>query len=259
MNSVVSQSNPLLAKDADATPGVSLRCDNVDYEVDGRVILSGISFESCARRIGIVGRNGSGKTTLSRILAGLVAPTAGKATINEVSLAEERKAALDLVGILFQNPDRQIIFPTVEEELVFGLRQMGVGKQVASNKAIEILARFGKSHWRTAPTHLLSQGQKQLLCLMAVLLMNPKIIILDEPFAGLDIPTRLQLERIFDDIPTQILHVSHDPQHLKEYDNILWIEKGCLHRQGPPSQVLPEFFETMTNWGAQDDLSDLPS
>ena len=93
----------------------SIRIDDLGFACGGRDILSGITLHSAARRIGVVGRNGSGKSTLARLLAGLLAPTCGQLRINGTDLFRDRRAALRLVGILFQNPEHQIIFPLVGE------------------------------------------------------------------------------------------------------------------------------------------------
>ncbi|MDE4134391.1 ABC transporter ATP-binding protein [Phaeobacter sp. QD34_3] len=239
--------------------GALVELKGVTLTAGARHVLQDISFSAAEPRVGIVGRNGSGKTTLARVISGLVAPDQGTARIEGTDVFRDRKAALGLVGILFQNPDRQIIFPTVEEELGFGLRQMGLDKADADDRVSQILARFGKSHWAKAPTHLLSQGQKQLVCLMAILSMAPRVIILDEPFAGLDISTRMQLQRSLDRVDAQLFHISHDPQHLESYDRVLWIEAGQLKADGPAPEVLPAFTSQMTKWGTQDDLSDLPA
>lgn len=230
-----------------------IRFDAVDHVIDGRAILSGVSVELSARRIGVIGRNGSGKTTFARLLAGLVAPTAGTVTIDGIDPAKDRRAALSLVGILFQNPDHQIIFPTVIEEVAFGLRQQGVDHPDARAQAV--LDRFGKSHWRDAHVHSLSQGQKQLVCLMSILAMTPRILILDEPFAGLDIPTRMQLARYLSHYDGTLVHVSHDPRDLAGYDHVLWLERGAVKGQG--ADVLDAFTDEMMRQGGGDDISDL--
>lgn len=96
------------------------------FTVAERRILSDLSVDLTAQRIGIIGRNGSGKTSFARLLSGLVEPSNGTVRIDGLDPAKDRRAALSLVGILFQNPDHQIIFPTVVEELAFGLRQLGL-------------------------------------------------------------------------------------------------------------------------------------
>ncbi len=220
-------------------------------------VLRDISVRVPERRIAVVGRNGSGKTTLARVIAGLVTPDSGRAEIGGADMARDRKAALRRVGILFQNPDHQIIFPTVDEEIAFGLIQMGQTKPEAETATARILSQFGKSHWQGAATHGLSQGQKQLVCLMAVLAMQPEVIILDEPFSGLDIPTRLQLRRYFDGVEACLVHITHDPDSVRHYDRVLWIDQGRLRDDGPAAEVLPRFETQMTAWGRADDLSDL--
>ncbi len=228
---------------------------NVSYSSEGTDILRDLSFDTDTRRVGIVGRNGSGKTTLARMLAGLIEPTAGEVLIDGCNVAKDRKTAVRTVGILFQNPDHQIIFPTVSEEIEFGLLQLGKSKAEAAAETTRILSDFNKSHWAEAAVHTLSQGQRHLVCLMAVLAMSPKVIILDEPFAGLDIPTTRQLTRYLDAVDASLIHVSHDPQTLASYDRVLWIDAGQVEMDGTAGEVLPVFTARMEQLGGGDDLS----
>lgn len=92
---------------------------------------------------------------------------------------------------------------------------------------------------------------------MAVLAMAPRILVLDEPFAGLDIPTRMQLGRYLDRYEGTLVHVTHDPDELSTYDHVLWIEAGELVQQGLPADVLPAFTAQMKQQGESDDISDL--
>lgn len=234
-----------------------IELDDVTYAPSGANILSNITFNSNARRIGIVGRNGSGKTSLARVMAGLVSTDAGQVRIAGNDVAKNRKAALGVVGILFQNPDHQIIFPTVEEEIGFGLAQMKLAAAEVSAKVTGVLTQFGKQHWARAAIHQLSQGQRQLVCLMAVIAMQPKVIILDEPFAGLDIPTMLQLRRVLDGLDLTLVHITHDPTMLADYERVLWIEDGKVAQDGTAQEVCPAFTAEMMRLGEGDDLSDL--
>lgn len=229
----------------------------VTVRLDGIEVLRDVSLHLSERRIAIVGRNGSGKTTLARVIAGLQAADQGTAEIDGADMARDRKAALRLIGILFQNPDHQIIFPTVSEEIAFGLTQQGHARDEAARMTRDILAQFGKSAWSEAATHQLSQGQKQLVCLMAVLAMKPRFILLDEPYSGLDIPTRLQLSRYVDAVEANVIQITHDPATVAHFDRVIWIDKGAIRLDGHASQVLPEFERQMQLWGGQDDLSDL--
>lgn len=238
-------------------PPVSIHLDAVTWQANGREVLCDVSIQAHSSRIGVVGRNGSGKSTLARLMAGLLRPNRGRLSIDGIDPARDRKAALRTLGILFQNPEHQIIFPTVCEEIAFGLRQLGQSRDQAGDEVRRILARFDRAHWHDAPVSALSQGQKHLVCMMAVLAMRPRLLILDEPFAGLDIPTRRQLQRQLDRAGVAVVHISHDPADLDGYDRLFWLDRGRIAAQGPASEVLPRFTAEMNRLGELDDLADL--
>lgn len=237
--------------------GAELVLTQCSYAVDGQRILQSLDLTVRANRIGIVGRNGSGKSTLARMVAGLIAPTDGEVRLNGCDLAKDRKAALSEVGIIFQNPDHQIIFPTVEEELAFGLRQQGKTPVEVDSMVQGVLAEFGKTHWAQTHISTLSQGQKHLVCLMAIVAMRPKAIILDEPFTGLDIPTKMQLHRYLNQYAGALIHISHDPADLSGYDHVIWLESGQVEQSGAATEVLAAYHDRMDQIGATDDISDL--
>ncbi|WP_093968503.1 energy-coupling factor ABC transporter ATP-binding protein [Actibacterium lipolyticum] len=242
-----------------AASKAALHLSDVCLRLDDKLILDGISFDANERRIGIVGRNGSGKTTLARVMAGLIAPTEGVVEIAGIDVLNDRKAAIGKVGILFQNPDHQIIFPTVEEELAFGLTQLGLSKAQVAEGVVGILRLFEKEHWAKAAVYQLSQGQKQLVCLMSILAMKPEVIILDEPFSGLDIPTKAQLSRYLDRAEARLVHITHDPACLAGYDRVIWLEQGRVAQDGPAAPTLGAFTQRMNEIGEDDDISDLAS
>lgn len=236
--------------------GSGIQVDGMSHAIGPRSILEGIDLDLDQPRIGVIGRNGSGKSTLARVLAGLVQPSQGRVLVEGVDVWADRRAAIATVGILFQNPEHQIIFPTVLEEIGFGLRQLGQGKAQARDEALRVLASFGKAHWRDATTDALSHGQKHLLCMMAVLAMRPSWLILDEPFAGLDIPTRMQLERQLDRAGAKLLHISHESRDLAGYGRILWLDQGRIRASGGP-ELLDAYETQMIREGGRDDLADL--
>lgn len=240
-----------------ATPGYGVSLKNAAFSVGGKVILEGITTDLTEQRIGIVGRNGSGKTTLLRLIAGLIEPTQGVIRVDGIDPARDRKAILSTLGILFQNPDHQILFPTVEEELAFGLLQMGQAKAAAREAVASMLAAEGRSHWAKASTNTLSQGQRHYLNLLSILLMKPRIILLDEPFAGLDLPTQIRLTRRLAALPQRLVTISHDPHAVTGCQRILWIEGGRIRRDGPAADVVAEFTADMMERGEQDADTDL--
>lgn len=238
-------------------PDAGIRLDAAVVRLGGRVVLEAMTLHLTEARIGIVGRNGSGKSTLLRLMAGLIAPDTGRITVDGIDPSTDRKALLRRLGILFQNPDHQILFPTVEEELAFGLIQLGQGKAEALAAARQRLAQEGRAHWAGAPVSTLSQGQRHWLCLISVLMMQPATILLDEPFAGLDLPTQARLARAFAALPQRLITISHDPAAVQAADRVIWIEAGRVVGDGPPAAVLPEFQTQMARWGAVDADTDL--
>ena len=227
------------------------------YAVAGKGILCGLSLHLQEQRIGIIGRNGSGKTTLLRLIAGLIAPTAGTVRVDGVDPFTDRKAALARLGILFQNPDHQILFPTVEEELAFGLRQQGRPQAQALATARAALAAEGRAHWAGAAVSTLSGGQRHWLCLQSVLLMRPATILLDEPFAGLDLPSIARVSRRFAALPQRLITITHDPASVSDADRVIWLEAGRVQADGPPATVLPDFSAEMARIGGTDADADL--
>nr|WP_319529747.1 ABC transporter ATP-binding protein [uncultured Cohaesibacter sp.] len=222
-----------------------VRLANLSHKIDAKPFFKDFSVHLTERRIGLIGRNGSGKSTLSRLICGLVKPDAGEILVNGVNVYEDRAAAIRTIGLIFQNPDHQIIFPTVEEEVAFGLESLLGDKKQARLKAREFLERFGRADWAERGTYTLSQGQRHLVCLMSVLAMEPGVILLDEPFAGLDLPTTRRLFRWLDGLEQQLLMVTHDIEHLAGFDRVLWLEQGRIVADGTPDAVLPAYLEAM--------------
>jgi biotin transport system ATP-binding protein len=239
----------------DPSRGIALTAASV--RLGGRVVLEPLSLHLTEARIGILGRNGSGKTTLLRLIAGLIPPDDGTVQVDGVDPFKDRKAALHALGILFQNPDHQILFPTVEEELAFGLVQQGRSRPEALAQVHAALAAEGLAHWARAPVSTLSQGQRQRLCLMSVLLMAPRTILLDEPLSGLDLPTQARLTRRLAALPQRLVTITHDPATLAGADRVIWLDAGRIAADGRPQEVIPAFVEEMRQIGARDADADL--
>ena len=231
------------------TSGSTLQ--NAAVTLGGKPILSNLTLTLTEPRIGIIGRNGSGKTTLLRLMAGLIPPTTGSVIIDGLNPAD-RKAILPRLGILFQNPDHQILFPTVAEELAFGLRQQGQSQTETDQADTRLLHQESRAHWAKALTHTLSQGQRHYLCLLSILLMQPSTILLDEPFAGLDLPTQIRLARRLAALPQRLITITHDPAAVAQCDRVLWLDNGQIRADGPAIPTLQAFTAEMTRIGEQD-------
>jgi len=152
----------------------TIRLENVSVTFEKYTVLHKLNLLLDERLIAVIGANGSGKSTFVRLLNGLVLPTEGNVTINGFDTRREGKAVRRIVGFVFQNPDNQIIMPTVEEDITFGIKKLK--KEEIERRIEETLQRYGLLSLRKKRVHLLSGGQKQLLAICGVLVMEPHII-----------------------------------------------------------------------------------
>lgn len=228
-----------------------LQLNGVSLLRDGETVLHEISLDLAEDRIGLIGDNGSGKSSLVRVLNGLLAPTKGRVRVAGLDPARGPETMASHVGFIFQNPDHQLIFPTVQEELCFGLRNQGLSAREARDRALACLARHERADWAERPVHSLSEGQKQLVCILAVLVMEPRLIILDEPFSALDLPTRWHLLDWLRSLPQQLLMISHDLDTLADFDRIVWLEQGRVVGDGRPDDVLGAYRRACRDTGVR--------
>ena len=224
---------------------MAISLDKVSVKFDDLCVIDDISISMSDDRIGIIGANGSGKSTMARLIAGLIKPDAGTVQVNDVDVYTDRKGALDTVGIIFQNPDHQIIFPTCAEEIAFGLTQKDMKRKAADTRARAVLLEHGRGDWADRLAHQLSQGQRHYLCLMAVLAMGPDVIVLDEPYAGLDLVTSMQLQRTLAGLDQQVVMITHDTDLLADFDRVIWMDQGRIMANDRPDQVIPKFIDDM--------------
>ena len=188
-----------------------------------------LSLTLGSHRIGLIGDNGSGKSSLLRVIKGLVSPQRG------------RVSAPDRIGFVFQNPEHQLLFPTVMEELCFGLIEQGISAPVAKEKALAVLSRYGLSELADRATHTLSDGQKQLLCIVSVLVDGADLLLLDEPCASLDRRTTHQVMAFVKSLPQPVIMASHDLSLFDGFDELIWLEQGIVRQQADPSSIIAAY------------------
>jgi cobalt/nickel transport system ATP-binding protein len=198
---------------------IILKLDNIcfRYPGAGRKVLDRLNFTIHAgEKVGLIGPNGSGKSTLLHIILGLLKPDSGHMEFLGQRPETEKDFRLIRrhVGLLFQNADDQLFSPTVLEDVAFGPLNMGKSPKQASDMAVRILKELNLDGFENRITHKLSGGEKKLVALATVLVMEPKVLFLDEPSTGLDETTREHIIDILNRLDITFVMVSHEYDYL---------------------------------------------
>ncbi len=215
-----------------------IKISNLKHYFAGNLVLDDINLELNQKQIAIIGANGSGKSTFARMLNGLLEPSSGEVLVDDVSTKKDRKNALRKVGFIFQNPDNQIVYPIVEEDLAFGLKNLKLDKKIISEKISVILEKYNISHLKKRFTYELSGGEKQLIAICGVLLMQPQIIIFDEPTTLLDLKNKHLVAQMINDLKQQVILITHDLDLIKNFDRVIAFDKGKILADDNPKQVI---------------------
>lgn len=213
---------------------------DVVVKKNGRTVIDNINTTITERRVGIIGLNGSGKSTFAKLLNGLEEPTSGTIRYANSQDVKERRRN---VGFVFQNPDNQIVYPIVGEDLEFGLKNLRLSPAEIKRRIDEVAQRFRMTHLLDRLTHQLSGGELQMVALAGVLVMQPKVVVFDEPTTLLDLKNKNQLLATMGQLEQQVIMISHDLEALRTFDRILHIERGAIKRDGPPDEVLSRYVE----------------
>ncbi|SDB40449.1 cobalt/nickel transport system ATP-binding protein [Desulfonatronum thiosulfatophilum] len=200
-----------------ATPLLALQGASVQYPQGSQPVLKDIDFALLpGERVGLMGPNGSGKTTLLLSLVGLVPLRKGALLLQgqPVRTSSDLARLRRLAGFVFQNPDDQLFSPTVLEDVAFGPLNQGLSQTEARNAALAMLDSLNLSHLAHRQPHTLSGGQKRLVCLATVLVMQPQALLLDEPTNDLDTISRELFLQALQTTPCAMIIASHDQQLL---------------------------------------------
>ncbi len=191
----------------------------------------------------ILGHNGSGKSSLSRMLNGMAAPAEGRVLVNGMNTADPKRQ-LDIrktVGLVFQNPDNQIVSSIVEEDVAFGPENLGLSPEEIRKRVDDALSAVGMSKYATHSTSRLSGGQKQRIAIAGVLAMHPDCLVLDEPTAMLDPKGRKEvlsiLHRLNEERGITVVLITHYMEEAALADRCIVMEKGEILLDGTPDEV----------------------
>lgn len=209
---------------------------------DGHVALRGVSLKLCpGDKVALVGPNGAGKSTLMLHLNGILGG-GGDIEVGGIRLTRDNLPVIRaMVGLVFQNPDDQLFSPTVFEDVAFGPLHMGLPETEVVGRVDKALEAVRMSAYRDRLSHHLSVGEKKRIAIATVLSMNPKILILDEPSAGLDPRARRTLINLLRELPITMLVSTHDMKMVEElFPRTIVMDDGYIVADGRTRDILDD-------------------
>lgn len=238
---------------------MQIKLNNVGYyygkqkkwgkKVPPKYVLENINLTiESGEKVAICGKSGSGKTTLLQLLKGFTRPSSGELLLEGHNPFKEKKEELfDKIGYVFQYPEHQLFAATVAEDIEFGLKQLGVPSQEREVKMLQALEDVGlpaETYRHRSPLEL-SGGEKRRVAIAGVLVLEPEVLILDEPTAGLDLSSRVALFELIEDLRqkrgTTIIWVSHQLEEMLNYaERMIAIHNGSIVADGKPITILTD-------------------
>jgi len=205
--------------------------------------LSGISFGlRPGEYVGVVGPNGGGKSTLVRLLNGLLRPGSGSVRVFGHDPATEPFEVRKHLGVLFQNPENGLVAPFVEDDVAFGLENLGVPREEMRARVAQAIRGVGLEGYERREPHTLSGGEKQRVALAGLLAVGPEILVLDEPTSMLDAAGRREVLEHLEVLRSRktVVHVTHHLEELLNADRVLVLNGGELVADESPERLLAD-------------------
>ena len=224
-------------------PLIEFRGAAVAY--DGEQVLAPLTVSLSEQRIGIIGSNGSGKSTTVRLINGLIEPTSGQVLYDGLTPDKHGRDIRKRVGFVFSDAESQIVMPRVSDDVAFSLRRFKLPREEVKRRVAEALERFELTDRAENSPHTLSGGEKQMLALASVLVIEPDTIIADEPTTLLDLRNRRRIMRELMSLDQQLIVVTHDLEMLRGFDRVLVIDDGALAYDGTPDDAIAFYTDLM--------------
>lgn len=215
---------------------------------DGTTALKGINLEIAkGKKVALLGANGSGKSTFFLCLNGINKPEKGGLYLHGKPYSYKKQGLLDIrtkIGIVFQDPDNQLFSASVYQEISFGALNMGLSQEEAGERVEQAIADLEITEFREKPTHFLSGGQKKQVSIADILVMNPEVIVLDEPAAALDPKHTAIVNQLVDKLAERgitIIIATHDVDYAYGWaDEVVLFHKGRVLLNGKPEDVFSQ-------------------
>lgn len=227
-----------------------IRFENVNYKYgkqensENLPAVSGLNLEiEQGQFVVVIGPNGSGKSTFARLINGLILPTTGTVYVGGFNTAKDEHIwdVRQLVGMVFQNPDNQLVATSVEEDVAFGPENIGLPSAEIRRRVEDALKAVGMSEYKKSPPHKLSGGQKQRVAIAGILAMKPKCIILDEATSMLDPLGRREVLEVLKKMNAEekitVIHITHHMDEVEYGNRVIVFDRGKVVKDGTPDEV----------------------
>jgi energy-coupling factor transport system ATP-binding protein len=213
----------------------------ISHDGSTKPVFSGLNFFiPPGRYVALMGPNGSGKSTLGKLIKGLLSPSSGRVLIHGQSLQPGEISAR--VGYIFSNPENQLVSSVVEEDVAFGLGNMGIDPSHMSLRVEESLQLVGMEAYRYHSPHLLSGGQQQKVVIAGILAMECEVLVMDEPTSMLDLKDRREILDLFKKIWEKggrtLLHITHSFEETLKAQDLAYLDRGQISFYGRPEEYL---------------------
>lgn len=236
--------------------GAGFRYDHLQERPEAEWALRGVHLQvGSGEYIAVMGPNGSGKSTLAKLLNGLLLPSEGKVWVGGLDTGLEKNHPLirQKVGMVFQNPDNQIVGTTVKDDVAFGMENLGVPRQEMLKRIDQVLQQVGLRGREASSPHHLSGGQKQRLAIAGVMAMRPEVIIFDEATSMLDPGGRREVLDAITELHRQgttVIHITHSVKEAFQAERVVVMADGRIEWSGAPHELFHRR-EELTRWSLE--------
>ena len=222
------------------------KLDDDGHPLEPKRAIDGISFDiEKGSFVAVVGMNGSGKSTMAKCLNGLLLPTSGSVTVNGMDTSDEEHLwdIRSSIGMVFQNPDNQLVSSIVEDDVAFGPENLGVPPDEIRKRVDDALKRVAMYEQKDKAAHMLSGGQKQRVAIAGAVAMRPSCIVFDEPTAMLDPAGRVGVMEIIRELNSDgitVVLITHFMEEAAEADRIIVMQKGRIISDSRPEDLFAD-------------------
>lgn len=223
---------------------VTFKYTSTDEQEDDKVVIKGVNLKvSKGEFVVVLGHNGSGKSTIAKHINALLTPSSGTVLVDGMNTKDQLNLwdIRSKAGMVFQNPDNQLVATIVEEDVAFGPENLGVDPKEIRKRVDDSLAKVGMSEYKRHAPHLLSGGQKQRVAIAGVLAMQPDCIVFDEPTAMLDPSGRKEVINNIKELNKEhnitIVLITHYMDEAAQADRIIVVDDGQIRMEGTPREV----------------------